>query len=564
MPASWTIVLVALLIVLVLLALRTYLWLLEALYPERLRTTEVYTVTTRDLWKIRVCRYRRGRTSGEPVLLVHGAGANHHNFTIPEGACLIDHLVERGFDCWAVDLRLTGTAQPPFERKREDASIDDCLLYDLPAVIRHIRQQTSYGRIHWIGHSLGGMLLYAYAQHFGTSHIASGTTLGSPIGFIDAKLKVGRIPGFVLRNPNTCGIILRAVAPILLLLKLPTSLFPVNMRNLHPRINAGHFYNTLQDPMPKMILALAHWAKTKTWRMLDDKLDVLAGLPGMDFPLLAIFAPRDPFVDPGHARRFFDSLAATDKRFMMMSRENGCQNDYDHCDLAFAPDSTKVIFTPITEWLTQHPIEERTRAEEFEEETASITTTLSPEQRTEILTGNPYEHAQATPTQVETPTPDPPHQANNAPRPFTYATPRISPPAETTPETPPRPKTTKAKTPTKPKAKAKAAPAPKTKAPKPTPAAKAKPKPKPKPAAKPKATTAAKATASKPKPTAKAKPKAAPKPTAKATAKAKPKAAPKPKPAPKPTPKTKAKPSLLTRSAILSASEALKNLDKKK
>jgi hypothetical protein len=72
-----------------------YLGLLATLFPEKLRTREVGTVVTPDLWQLRICRFRRGRTEGEPVLLVHGMCANHHNFTEPEGACLVDYLVER-------------------------------------------------------------------------------------------------------------------------------------------------------------------------------------------------------------------------------------------------------------------------------------------------------------------------------------------------------------------------------------------------------------------------------------------------------------------------------------
>src|SRR5688572_24201457 len=112
---------------LVLAAMLYWTWL-QSLYPEKLSTDEVFTVTTSDLWKLRVCRYRRGRSLGEPILLVHGSGANHHNFTCPEGGSLIDYLVEKGYDCWAVDLRGCRSSQPPFGFHWTQAAMDDMLI----------------------------------------------------------------------------------------------------------------------------------------------------------------------------------------------------------------------------------------------------------------------------------------------------------------------------------------------------------------------------------------------------------------------------------------------------
>ena len=94
-------------------------------FPEKLSTDEVYKLTTDDLWKLRVCRYRKGRTNGQPVLLVHGANVNQHTFTTPKGGNLVEFLVERGFDCWTVDLRGCRSSEAPFERHRNQITTDD-------------------------------------------------------------------------------------------------------------------------------------------------------------------------------------------------------------------------------------------------------------------------------------------------------------------------------------------------------------------------------------------------------------------------------------------------------
>jgi pimeloyl-ACP methyl ester carboxylesterase len=594
MPSYWIAVIVGGIVIAIVLGIKIYWTILLAFFPARERASEVHTVVTKDMWEIKLFRYRRGRSNGEPVLLVHGACANHKNFTEPEGACIVDELVARGFDCWAIDLRVCQSSKPAFERAHSQATYDDSLLYDLPAAIRYIRKNTSYGRVHWIGHSMGGMLLYAYAQYWGSAHIASGTTLGSPIGFDGASLKLKRVPSFARQNPRGMANILRALIPIMYVLGLRSSLFPLNPKNLHKRIGPGSLFHMIEDPVPNAVDALLEWARTKKWLMLGGKLDVKAGLNTLDLPLFTLFAPRDAFVPVEHARRFFNALPAPDKKFALLSREEGCQHDYDHCDLAFGADAPRMVFEPIAKWIEAHPIAERVRAEAIESDDEPVRKTLGVEQRAEILSGESFAHLQAksgapAPADVAEKAVEAAPDATVAP----VETPRIAIEIERIPEAaPPRKKPAAKAKPAPAKNTAKAAPAKKAAArqsepAKPAPAAKSKPAPEPatKPAARPvaKAPEAPKKAAAK-KPVAPVKTKAVPAkakaaPAKPAPAPAKPKAAPaKPKAAPAkakaaptkakapaaPDRGQKSRPSLLTKSAILSASEALRDLEKKK
>jgi polyhydroxyalkanoate synthase len=365
--------------------------LLSALYPERLRATEVHTVSTPDLWNLRLCRYRRGRAPGEPVLLVHGANANHHNFTSPEGACLIDHLVGKGYDCWAVDLRGCRSATPPFEHSPDEPDMDDFLLKDLPAVLAHIHKRTGYDQVHWIGHSMGGMLLYAYAQHFGTAQIASGTTLGAPIGFDGVRMRKPVELVFILRwfRPLV-GAVLRSVIPFALLAGRGFSLFPVNLRNRPKGMGVGHFFNMIEDPLPRVLTELGFQINRKIWRMNQDQLDVKAGLATMPLPLMAVCGVRDPFTPLPEVRAFIDRLPTDDKQLLVCGREFGHKHDYDHCDLAFGEEGAREVFEPVSRWLAAHPIRPRALAEGEE----PAITLLRPEERDRIL---------GTPPRVETP-----------------------------------------------------------------------------------------------------------------------------------------------------------------
>ena len=160
-----------------------YLLLLPRLYPEMMRTNEVFYVRTRDLWLLRVCRYRKDATPGEPVLLVHGMGANQNNFTYPPGGCLVDYLCAKGYDCWTLDLRGSRSSTAPFKHSRNDVRMEDFFMEDLPAVIQYVLKTTSYPKVHWMSHSMGGMLLYAYVQATATACSLRGRHRALPLIF---------------------------------------------------------------------------------------------------------------------------------------------------------------------------------------------------------------------------------------------------------------------------------------------------------------------------------------------------------------------------------------------
>jgi pimeloyl-ACP methyl ester carboxylesterase len=372
-------------------------------FPEKLSTDEVYQLTTGDLWKLRVCRYRKGRTNGQPVLLVHGANVNQHTFTTPKGGNLVEYLVERGFDCWTVDLRGCRSSEAPFERHRNQITTDDFLNFDIPDVIRLVQHETGYAKIHYCGQSLGGMLLYAYVLKFGSSDIASAVTLGAPLGFEGVRFRRSAVLLFLVTLcPPLSGAIARGMIPFALLFRTNPIAFPMNMRNIARGMNTGSFYNMLENPLPGVLRDLVKWVNTSGWRMDAGDINVEDGLKTLDFPLFAIFAPLDPFVPIDKAKAFFEALPTGDKRLLIASRALGCKRDYNHCDLAFGLEGPREIFGPVARWFETHSSREQIARD------SALTVTgyqapLRANERANILSGDSYVR-RATPVASESDT----------------------------------------------------------------------------------------------------------------------------------------------------------------
>jgi polyhydroxyalkanoate synthase len=354
-----------LLLVAVIIAALAVAWsrTLAALYPEKIRTAEVDHITTPDLWKLRMCRYRKANSSGEPVLLVHGLNANQNNFTAPADGCLVDYLSGRGYDCWTLDLRGTRSSESPAGYGRDTVTIEDYVLRDLPAAIDHIRKATGHGKVHYVGHSLGGLLLYAYAQAHGVDKIASGTTLGAPTQFTTVRSMLPEpLVQLVKRLPWLGGEMLRCALPLAKLTGKGISVFPINLDNLPEGMGLGDFYPIIDDPAPLVHAQIFAWADRGEITLREDSLNLSRGFDDMKFPLLAVYAPRDPFVSLVSAEAFFKGIHHADKKMIVCSVENGCAADYGHCDLAFGREGGRDVFEPVMQWMKAHPCPETATA----------------------------------------------------------------------------------------------------------------------------------------------------------------------------------------------------------
>jgi len=331
-------------------------------YTPPVRADEVHTVTTPDLWRIRLCRYKPAEGKGEPIFLCHGFMSNQFNWSSIPGASAVDALVKRGYDCWAIDLRGNQSSIPPFRRTLDEPTFDDYLCRDIPAAIDYIRKATGYAKVHWVGHSMGGMLLYAYDAAFGSKLLASATTLGSPIGFEGVKVNP-RMAQWGLAFLRFSRRLVRASqwlfvhigAP----LRLENELVPLNWDNMTPKANARNLFNMLEAPPIPVAEEMYRSVENKEWRVKNGQVDVFDSLKKLHVPLFAIFGSGDPFVPVNTAESFFKNISKRDKKLLVLSKENGHVADYSHVDLVYGIKAETEVFEPIVEWLQAHSIKER-------------------------------------------------------------------------------------------------------------------------------------------------------------------------------------------------------------
>jgi len=337
-----------------------YFLLLLLRYPDPVHADEVHTIPTEDVWQIRLYRRRPRGGEGEPILFCHSLSSNHLNFEIPRGESIVDVLSEAGFDCWTIDTRACRSAIPPRGTRKLSATLDDVLLKDLPAAVAFIKEKSGFERVHWVGHSLGGMLLYAYVLKFGPDDIASAVTFGAPPGFKHTRLPSRKLLTTVA--PFTYGLMsffFRGLIPVATVIHPKTDLIPINWDNAHPKLTNAELFYAVEMPMPRIGGELSGWASKGVWRMCADTLDVQERLPELNIPLFAIFGGSDPLIPQEVAETFFTSLRSNDKKMAVLSKHNGYSANYSHIELVFALNGREEVFEPVLAWIQAHPIKAR-------------------------------------------------------------------------------------------------------------------------------------------------------------------------------------------------------------
>ena len=162
-----------------------------------LHTREEISTRTEDGWTLVLTRYRPRPQKfpqpllGVPLLLVHGYTQNRRAWSSGE---FVKSMLYFGADLFVLELRGHGKSGIEQQRRESRATglplpddldhlwdLDSHLLFDLPAAVAEVKRVTGRDRIFYCGHSLGGILGYAYATLF--DDLQGLITIGAPSDF---------------------------------------------------------------------------------------------------------------------------------------------------------------------------------------------------------------------------------------------------------------------------------------------------------------------------------------------------------------------------------------------
>ncbi|WP_343350074.1 alpha/beta fold hydrolase [Pseudomonas sediminis] len=259
---------------------------------------------------------------GVPVVLLHGSFSNRRFWYSPKGIGLGAYLARAGFDIWIAEMR--GHGLSPRNQGYRDNNVAQYVRYDLPAIADFIFEQTGQAA-HWVGHSLGGVILAAAlgGGYLEQSRARSAALFGSQISRTYWPLKI---------PPVEWG-------ARLLLLALPY-------------LSGRRLKRGPEDEPIGLALETLSWLKL-FGRFGDGEQDWWAGLARMRVPLLGVAAVADP-QDPAWAcHKLVEQCSAAPRQFLLLGKDKGFSSDFGHIEMLVSKEAQREVWPLVEQWL-QH------------------------------------------------------------------------------------------------------------------------------------------------------------------------------------------------------------------
>jgi pimeloyl-ACP methyl ester carboxylesterase len=318
---------------------------------------EVHFAPTPDGWRLALHRHRpRDEGPGTPVVLCSGFSCNRHFIDYDEQYSLARSLARAGFDAWVLELRGRGLSHPTAACRRPGRwTFDDLVRIDVPTAIEHVVRTTGRS-IAWVGHSMGGMVLYAYLGTTPAAPVRAGVTIASPVVFSAvSSMLLHRIGNWLLSIPTSDVVPQRLVLGGLWWILAPTAGLEVGMntQNIDRAVVGRALRLSLSNVSRFKLQQLSRWALEGVFASFDGRIDYRGALAGITTPLLVIAGSGDRVSPPAAVRRALDHLPAASTSYIEFGREHGRAVDYGHVDLILGRAAPAEVFPAVAQWLRE-------------------------------------------------------------------------------------------------------------------------------------------------------------------------------------------------------------------
>lgn len=328
-------------------------WVLLALRWRTAREPDGWLeATAADGHPVVLARFRAQgpRRAAEPVVLCHGLGANRFNLDLDDDVSLARHLARRGFEVYVLELRGRGRSVRAGLRGLVPTHGFDCYVrHDLPAALDAVRARHGAERVHWVGHSMGGLVLYALLARDPDAPVRSAVTVGSPVCMrLPWVLRLGLRVLAALRLPLCWGRVAFLAAPVTGWVAHPPIGLLVNPRNVRPARLRAACANLVADLSAGEVDHFARMARDR-FGSRDGACDYAAGLAGARTPVLVVAGSADRLAPPDAVRAGFERLGgeAGGHRYRV-------HDGYGHGDLVIGDAAPAVVFPEVAAWLEAH------------------------------------------------------------------------------------------------------------------------------------------------------------------------------------------------------------------
>ncbi|MEW6778216.1 MAG: alpha/beta fold hydrolase [Bdellovibrionota bacterium] len=322
--------------------------------------SQTHFVRTRDGWRVALHNYARS-TKKYPAFLCHGMGSNRNDLDFGVEKSLAKFLYRNGYDVWVIELRGAGDSSKPrpWNRYRYNWCFDDYVQHDLPAAVHYVLRKTGSQGIHWVGHSMGGMLAYPMLGTVDEGTIRTATTVGAPL-MTDEKnaslagftAKVDWLKYLPFIPQRTLLSLLQPFQGLLVeqaLEKMNGLLWNSENMDMDDMIELGK--TAVEDLPVPLLRQMREWYLTSTFCSYYRRWNYASHLKNVKTPLHVITGAADGLCPPADCKLAYDIIGSKEKKFSIFGREAGHKVDYGHVDLILGRHASREVFPEILGWM---------------------------------------------------------------------------------------------------------------------------------------------------------------------------------------------------------------------
>lgn len=291
------------------------------------------------------------------VVTCHGIGANRIHMDFDPEHSLAQALNRAGYEVWNIDLRGVGKSRAlsPGDRAW---SVDDHVDIDVPAVLEEVTRATGAPRVHWVGHSMGGLVAYGWlATHPAEDRLASLVTLGSPVCGAPGPLErlTGRlaswIAGWLPAIPST----LPSRAGAMLVLPVRIALQPITPSNYDLGTLRRMAWRIPEPLSGRAAAQLSRMWTGRPFSSLDGSVDYLEGLGQVEVPARIIASPGDRMAPPRTVLPAAEAWGGSAVDSVVLDTPPGRDRALCHAGLLNGKAAPREVYPLVLDWLARHP-----------------------------------------------------------------------------------------------------------------------------------------------------------------------------------------------------------------
>jgi len=323
----------------------------------------------------------------DPVILCHGFSYNMLFWDLAEEVSLPRYLAESGYDVWLLSLRGSAPSSQPFmsairklvhfqldpevlkvrqnrlsDLGMVDWSVDDHIEYDVPAAIGFVREQTGHDQVHWVGHSMGSMVMFGYLGYKPgekANEINSFVAMAAPMVIFHP---LSDPFSFLLEHEEPVKINLTisgnsALATLGMLfgnMDTPMDKLFYNGKNMDELVLRSLFQQANEEMGASQFKQLLEMVRSERFLSLDKTIDYTSLLNEVITPTFLMAGTVDNMATPGSVRYVWRNLGSSDKEFRLFGRVNSHRNNYGHNDLVIGEHVRREVYPEILAWLETH------------------------------------------------------------------------------------------------------------------------------------------------------------------------------------------------------------------